>query len=69
MQTISYRLPFRLLGIPIFLDITLLIILLLLAWMIGNNLELYVELFGLSSLDSEPLKEGITPYLLGFFQL
>jgi Zn-dependent protease len=39
MQTTSYRLPFRLLGIP--------------------------ELFGLS-VDADALKEGITPYLLGF---
>ena len=65
MHTSAYRLPFRLLGIPVFLDITLLIILPLLAWIIGSNLAVYVEMFGLP-VDSEALKEGATPYLLGF---
>jgi Zn-dependent protease/CBS domain-containing protein len=64
MMRRGYRLPFRLLGIPVYLDPTFLIILPLLAWMIGRRLDLYAQLFGLS-IDLEPLKQGTTPYRLG----
>ncbi|MBI1742192.1 CBS domain-containing protein [Candidatus Acetothermia bacterium] len=57
-------LPFRLLGIPVRLDITFLLILPLLAWMIGSRLELYVTLFGLP-IDPHPLQQGLMPYGLG----
>ncbi len=43
----AYRLPFRLLGIPILLDATFLIILPLLAWMIARDLPAYFQWFGL----------------------
>ncbi|MDR7521780.1 MAG: site-2 protease family protein [Armatimonadota bacterium] len=60
----GYRLPFRLLGIPIYLDPTFLIILPLLAWVIGSRLDLYIRLFRLP-VDAQALQEGHTPYLLG----
>ncbi|MDR7485332.1 MAG: site-2 protease family protein [Armatimonadota bacterium] len=60
----GYRLPFRLLGIPIYLDPTFLIILPVLAWVIGSRLDLYIRLFRLP-VDAAALQEGPTPYLLG----
>ncbi len=62
----ALRLPFRLLGIPLYLDITFLIILPLLAWLIGGQLEQFLVLTGVAEfIDIEPLIEGWTPYLLG----
>lgn len=60
----GYRLPFRLLGIPVYLDPTFLIILPLLAWMIGSRLDLYIRLFGLR-IDPAALQHGYTPFILG----
>lgn len=60
----GYRLPIRLLGIPVYLDPTFLIILPLLAWMIGSRLDLYIRLFGLR-IDPAALQHGVTPYVLG----
>lgn len=60
----AFRLPFTLLGIPVLVDITFLIILPLLAWSIGSEIALYIELFGLP-IDPQPLREGLTPYWLG----
>lgn len=59
-----YRLPIRLLGIPVHLDVTFLIILPLLGWIIGRDLEQFVEVFELT-VDAEPLTRGIMPFLLG----
>lgn len=59
-----YRLPFRLLGIPVQLDITFLLVLPLLAWIIGSELGNYIRLFNLP-VDPEPLEEGLMPYFLG----
>jgi Zn-dependent protease/CBS domain-containing protein len=59
-----YRLPFKLLGIPVQLDITFLVILPLLAWIIGRDLALYVNLFNVP-VDPAPLQEGYTPYWIG----
>ncbi|WP_117237318.1 site-2 protease family protein [Thermus sediminis] len=53
----------RILGIPVHLDFTFLLILPLLAFLIGRNLPLYLGLFGLPRDPS--LLEGQTPYLLG----
>lgn len=61
----AYRLPFRLLGIPVHLDVTFLLILPILAWMIGRNVGLYIEVLELP-IDPTPLQEGMTPFLLGF---
>ncbi|MDQ7858150.1 MAG: site-2 protease family protein [Armatimonadota bacterium] len=60
----GYRLPFRLAGIPLYLDPTFLIVLPLLAWMIGSRIELYVRLFGLP-LDPAALQAGGQAYTLG----
>jgi Zn-dependent protease/CBS domain-containing protein len=60
----AYRLPFRLLGIPLQLDVTFLIILPVLTWLIGSRLDQYIELFGLP-IDPRPLQQGWTPYALG----
>lgn len=64
----AFRLPFRLLGIPLYLDITFLIILPLLAWLIGAQLGEFLVLTELDQIiDAEPLLEGMTPYLIGLF--
>lgn len=62
----AFRLPFRLLGIPLYLDVTFLIILPLLAWLIGSQLEAFILLTELP-IDPEPLTQGFTPYLLGLW--
>ncbi len=69
----ALRLPFKLLGIPLYLDITFLIVLPLLAWLIGSQLPDIVTF--LISVDGwpddpsliEPLVEGYTPFLIGFW--
>jgi Zn-dependent protease/CBS domain-containing protein len=59
----AIRLPFRLLGIPISLDLSLLIVLPFFAILIGGQLPDYLRLLGL---EPEPaLTQGLTPYLLG----
>lgn len=60
----GYRLPFRLFGIPVYLDSTFLVILPLLAWMIGSRLDLYVRLLRLG-VDPATLQQGALPYILG----
>ncbi len=60
----SYRLPFRLLGIPLRLDPTFLLVLPLLAWLIGSRVGVYVRLLRLP-IDPGPLEQGATPYALG----
>lgn len=59
----SYRLPFTLLGIPILLDLSFLLILPLLAWMIGSNAQQIAEAYHLPH--PEALGRGAMPYLLG----
>ncbi len=62
----ALRLPFRLLGIPVYLDVTFLIILPILAWLIGAQLEEFLLLTGLDEVIAiEPLVTGATPYWLG----
>lgn len=65
VQTV-YKLPFRLLGIPVHLDLTFLLALPLLAWLIGTQVDRFAEVLGLGS-DSESLTKGMRPYILGFF--
>jgi Zn-dependent protease len=60
----AYRLPFRLLGIPLDLDITFLLVLPLFAWIIANNIPAYIETFGLQ-IDPKALQEVIHPFFLG----
>ena len=60
----ALRLPFRLLGIPLYLDLTFLIILPLLAWLIARQIAPFVELFNLPVAPGA-LNEGLLPYVLG----
>jgi len=60
----GYRLPFDLFGVPIRLDATFLLLIVLLTWLIGGNVASYVKLFGLS-VDPSTLARGGTPWLLG----
>jgi Zn-dependent protease len=63
----SFRLPFRLLGIPIRIDASFLLVLPLLAWLIGSQLTSYGPLLAALGIDVdlERYRGGITPYLLG----
>ncbi|RVU41591.1 site-2 protease family protein [Lujinxingia sediminis] len=60
----ALRLPFRLLGIPLYLDLTFLIILPLLAWLIARQIEPFITLFHLP-VSPGALNEGLLPYALG----
>lgn len=61
----AIRLPFKLLGIPISLDRSFLIVLPLFAWLIGSQVPAYLGALG-GEADPQ-LSEGIFPYLLGLF--
>lgn len=54
---------FRILGIPVHLDLSLLLVLPLLAFLIAGNLPLYLDLFGLPP--DPRLLQGPWPFLLG----
>ena len=60
----GFRLPFTLFGIPIRLDVTFFLLLVLLTWVIGAQVGAYVRIFNLP-IDPQPLQEGATPWLLG----
>ena len=60
----AYRLPFKLLGIPVKLDVTFLFLVAFLTWAIGSQVGVYVQIFGLP-IAPGTLDEGLTPYLLG----
>lgn len=60
----AYRLPFTLLGIPVLLDISFLIILPLLAFLIGTQIRQYILATGMP-VNPGPLTEGMLPYFLG----
>lgn len=64
MFKMAYRLPFTLLGIPIKLDATFLILVVLLTWIIGSQVGIMVDAFNLP-IDPQNLERGLTPYLLG----
>ncbi|MBI5813095.1 MAG: CBS domain-containing protein [Meiothermus silvanus] len=63
MSRNALRLPFKLLGIPVALDVSFLVVLPLFAFLIGSQLPTYLQLLGVRP-DSR-LLEGYTPYLLG----
>ncbi len=63
MRTV-YRLPFRILDIPVQIDLSFLLILPVLAWIIGSQLPQLIAAFAMD-IDPDPLTRGITPYLLG----
>ena len=65
----SYTLPFKLLGIPIRLDISFLFILALFTWIVGIQVEAFTNLFNNllgTSIDFSMIRGGATPYWLGF---
>lgn len=63
----AIRLPLRLLGIPVRLDTSFLLVLPLFAWLIANQLPEYLLLLRRAGfeLNGAPLLEGVTPYVLG----
>lgn len=63
----GWKLPFKLLGIPLSLDPSFALVLPLFAWLIGSQVPAYAELLTTIGLevDGEALARGITPYLLG----
>ena len=64
MSKKAYRLPFRIFGIPVDLDLTFLLILPVLAWLIGSQIGRFAGVFDLR-LNTAELTQGIRPYLLG----
>ncbi|MCA9836427.1 MAG: site-2 protease family protein [Trueperaceae bacterium] len=60
----AITLPFKLLGIPIRLDMSFLLILPLFAFLIASQLPAYVHLFA-GNTSADNLTQGATPYLLG----
>ncbi|MEX2536496.1 MAG: site-2 protease family protein [Trueperaceae bacterium] len=64
----AIRLPFRLLGIPVKLDTSFLLVLPLFAWLIANQLPSYLVLLRRAGFDlsgASTLLDGVTPYILG----
>ncbi|HRN19196.1 MAG TPA: site-2 protease family protein [Trueperaceae bacterium] len=62
------KLPFKLLGIPVRLDYSFLLILPLFAYIIGSQLPAYAELFRTAlgiSVDVSGITQGVTPWVLG----
>jgi Zn-dependent protease len=60
----ALRLPFKLLGIPILLDWTFIVVLPVLAWLIGRNVVVMADRFGIP--DARLLGVGAWPWILGF---
>ncbi len=59
-----YRLPFRIFGIPVDLDLTFILVLPVLAWLIGSQVGRFVDVFHLQ-IDAGRLTQGLRPYLIG----
>jgi len=59
----SYRLPLNLLGIPVYVDVSFLVVLPLLAWIIGSQLGYFAAMFGIPV--TRTLAVGMAPYGLG----
>jgi Zn-dependent protease/predicted transcriptional regulator len=59
----AYRLPFTLLGIPVFLDVSFLIILPIFAWSIARQVEFWAVRMGVE--DHPSLHHAWVPYALG----
>ncbi|MBS3740362.1 site-2 protease family protein [Candidatus Bipolaricaulota bacterium] len=62
----NYRLPFDILGIPIKLHISFLIFLPALAWLIGRQIDVYIELLNLG-IDAASITQGANAFLIGLF--
>jgi hypothetical protein len=59
----AMQLPFKLLGIPLALDVSFLVVLLLFAFLIGSQLSTYLQLLGIRP--DPGLLEEYTSCLLG----
>lgn len=59
----SFRLPFTLLRIPVYVDLSFLLVLPLLAWIIGSQVGLFARMFHIPLRPS--LTSGAMPYVLG----
>ncbi|GAB4239950.1 MAG: site-2 protease family protein [Acidobacteriota bacterium] len=64
MTRTSFRLPFTIFGIPVQLDLSFLLVLPLLAWIIGSQLQRFVEAFSVD-IDPHTLPGGWTAYGVG----
>ncbi len=62
----NYRLPFDIMGIPINLHISFLIFLPVLAWLIGRQIDFYIELLNLG-IDPTEIAHGTNAFLVGLF--
>jgi len=62
----NYKLPFDIMGIPINLHISFLIFLPVLAWLIGRQIDFYIELLNLGINPSE-ITQGTNAFLVGLF--
>lgn len=62
----NYRLPFDILGIPVKLNISFLIFLPVLAWIIGRQIDVYIEILGLG-IDPAAITRGSNAFLIGLF--
>ncbi len=62
----NYRLPFDILGIPIKLNISFLIFLPVLAWIIGRQIDVYIEILDLG-IDPTVITQGPNAFLIGLF--
>ncbi len=65
----SYTLPFKLLGIPIRLDISFLFILALFTWIVGIQVGIFTRIFNDllgTAINFNMIGGGVTPYWLGF---
>lgn len=67
MRGKGIRLPFKLLGVPVTLDYSFLLILPLFAYLIGSQLGLYAQLVSQLGVRIDPsgLDQGATPWVLG----
>ncbi len=67
MNSRGVRLPFKLLGVPVLLDYSFLLILPLFAYMIGSQLASYAQLLATIGVNIDPagLDQGVTRWLLG----
>ncbi len=63
----GWKLPFKLLGIPLSLDPSFALVLPLFAWLISSQVPAYAELLAAVGIDIDgaALSRGVTPYVLG----
>ena len=60
----AIMLPFKLLGIPVKLDTSFLLILPLFTFLIGSQIPAYVQIFA-RGVDASAIQQGVMPYFLG----